>query len=382
MPAARITVDVMGMGMAFAEAEDLLTARYGVPTRPLPDENAILLLEALGAVRRRECTPESPPRMVAMRYVLDVVAEAWEVTDEQRKRAAAASFYAANERRRPRTLARLDLHVIRVGGKCMYALRAKRIEVPDLQLWVPMASLADALYGSSRDTNCVRREIEKRLPDLARDGPHRWNVTTLSIGRERFGLVTQTLTRYAGLGSEVEGEASRGFARTWGFISALGVEMFLKDLPGRDASLLADFKRQRLVLEGADPVAAAAAVPAPVPPARRVPIFGAREWLTDTHIANVLTLILRKANNGRVRALYPMSVDILASGGTVICPVSTSLVRRGAEKRSASGGHWTLLVLGGAKTRYWDSLGEPCDPSLLAGWSPPPIARPSRDHFQ
>eukprot|EP00741_Cyanophora_paradoxa_P024517 tig00000269_g23672.t1 len=328
------------------EVQDVLTARYGVPARPVPSEHAILLLETLGAVRRGEYTPEDPPRLLSMRY-----------------RAAATAFYAANERRRLCALSRYDLHVVRVGGERLYALPATRIEAPDLKLWVPMASLSELLYGSSRATNSLRREIERRLPELASGGPHRWNVTTLSVGRERFGMLTRTLTYYAGIGAEVDGERTRSSARRWAFLSAVAVESLLKDLPGRDPNLHLDFRRQRLVLEGADPATVAAAAPAPAPAGPRVGIFGAREWLADTHVANVMSLLLHRAKNARVRALYPMPVEIL-----------TSLLRRYAaageerrQRKALGGGHWTLLVLSGAArtTRYWDSLGAPCDARLL-----------------
>eukprot|EP00741_Cyanophora_paradoxa_P024528 tig00000269_g23682.t1 len=346
------------------EVQDVLTARYGVPARPVPSEHAILLLETLGAVRRGEYTPEDPPRLLSMRYVLEVVDQAWRDSDEARKRAAATAFYAANERRRLCALSRYDLHVVRVGGERLYALPATRIEAPDLKLWVPMASLSELLYGSSRATNSLRREIERRLPELASGGPHRWNVTTLSVGRERFGMLTRTLTYYAGIGAEVDGERTRSSARRWAFLSAVAVESLLKDLPGRDPNLHLDFRRQRLVLEGADPPPSP-----PRPPRRRLRDPG---------------------SNARVRALYPMPVEILTSllrryaaageerrqrkalgfvarGGTLFCPVSTSIARRGAERTSNSGGHWTLLVLSGAArtTRYWDSLGAPCDARLL-----------------
>eukprot|EP00741_Cyanophora_paradoxa_P002988 tig00000658_g2900.t1 len=372
------------------EVQDVLTARYGVPARPVPSEHAILLLETLGAVRRGEYTPEDPPRLLSMRYVLEVVDQAWRDSDEARKRAAATAFYAANERRRLCALSRYDLYVVRVGGERLYALPATRIEAPDLKLWVPMASLSELLYGSSRATNSLRREIERRLPELASGGPHRWNVTTLSVGRERFGMLTRTLTYYAGIGAEVDGERTRSSARRWAFLSAVAVESLLKDLPGRDPNLHLDFRRQRLVLEGADPATVAAAAPAPAPAGPRVGIFGAREWLADTHVANVMSLLLHRAKNARVRALYPMPVEILTSllrryaaageerrqrkalgfvarGGTLFCPVSTSIARRGAERTWNSGGHWTLLVLSGAArtTRYWDSLGAPCDARLL-----------------
>eukprot|EP00741_Cyanophora_paradoxa_P010875 tig00020553_g10514.t1 len=376
--------------VAFTGSDAHLGETFGVPTRPLRDENSILLLETLGALPRRHYdAQERPPHVLPLRYLETVVGNSWERSQDARMHRAAAELYAALEKRTQGTLQRLEMQVIRAAGDRFLAVRARRIETPELQWWIPLASLAQAAYGDSRSTNCVRQEIVRKHPDLAVGGPHRFEANTRSVGRERLALLTRTLVHFGGLGADV---ATYGSARRWAFISTLGCEKVLAALPDRAPGLVAEFKRARLVLEGADPATLDAAPSLPLTPARRVSIFGRRTWLKDAEIANVLTLLLLRAHAGdRVKALYPMHVEILASllrrharsdearrgrrvlgaaerGACVLCPVSVGNLRRGAERTRgwATGGHWTLLAVDGSARRvqYWDSLGEVPAPHL------------------
>eukprot|EP00741_Cyanophora_paradoxa_P018597 tig00021071_g17952.t2 len=321
--------------LGIASGDEALTEAHRVPTRPLPDENAILLLETLGAIARNvHDAQERPPRVLPLRYVEPIVSNTWERSQDGRMHRAAAELYAALERRRQARLERLEMQVLRAAGDRFLAVRARRIEVrtpvppspsppatvgagggtqvPELEWWIPLASLAQAAYGDSRSTNCVRMEIMRRHPDLAVGGPHRFEASTRTVGRERLALLTRTLVHYGGLGADV---ATHGSARRWAFVSALGAERFLGALPDRREGLAAEFQRARLVLEGADPAAVAAAGPSrPLPLARRISIFGRKSWLRDAEIANVLTLLLLRAGaGGRIKALYPMHVEIVTS---------------------------------------------------------------------
>eukprot|EP00741_Cyanophora_paradoxa_P010086 tig00020509_g9764.t1 len=358
---------------------------YRVPCRPVASEETILLLEMLGVIRRGAHRPDgNPPRVVSLRHAEQIVCERWDEDPgvSARKRCVARHILAAIERRRLESFERVELRVLRLGPSSaarVFALRCKRIEVPDVEWYAPIASLAQAAYGSSRDVPSLRAEIRRKHPDLGADSPFRFEART-----------DVTLTLYAGLNAEVEGEATRGAARKWGFISLAGAERILQGLPRFGDELLVPFRRQRLALEGADAAEIEAAAPLPLAPARRIAIFTKREWLTDQHIANCLSIVLARASAApRVRALYPMTLDIATSllrrharaspekrrrralgaaeeGRVILCPVSGGLVRRGSERTWSAGGHWTLLVISGdlRRTRYFDSLGARPDPSL------------------
>eukprot|EP00741_Cyanophora_paradoxa_P018241 tig00021043_g17614.t1 len=359
--------------VGFAGDNARFAAEYGVPVRPLADWNAVLLLECLGAVARGFCNAqERPPHVLALRYVEEVVSGAWERSDDARMHRAAASLFAGLERRRQARLERLEMGVLWAAGARFLAVRARRVETPELQWWVPLASVAQAVYGDSRSTNCVRMEIMRRCPDLAVGGPHRFEASTRTVGRERLALLTRTLVYYGGLGADI---AANGSARRWAFLSTLGVERLLAGLPDRDgARAAAEFKRARLLFEGADPASLEGAPSLPLAPPRRICLFGRKSWLTDTEIANVMTLQLLRAGAGRrVVALYPMHVEIFGSvlrryarldeakrerrplgaaerGACVLCPLSLGNLRRGAERTPgwSAGGHWCLLAVDGA----------------------------------
>eukprot|EP00741_Cyanophora_paradoxa_P004855 tig00000836_g4710.t1 len=331
--------------IAFTGGDARLGETFGVPTRPLRDENTILLLEHLAALPRKHYdAQERPPHVLALRYVETVIGNSWERSQDARMPRAAAELYAALERRKQGALQRLEMQLIRTAGDRLLAVRARRIETPELQWWIPLASLAEAAYGDSRSTNCVRQEIVRKHPDLAVGGPHRFEASTRTVGRD---------------------VATYRSARRWAFISALGAD---------------------------DPATLDSAPSLPLAPTPRVSIFGRKTWLKDAEIANVLSLLLLRAHAGdKVRALYPMHVEILASllrryaradearrawgalgaaerGACVLCPVSVGNLRRGGERTKgwASGGHWTLLAVDGSAKRvgYWDSLGADPEPKL------------------
>eukprot|EP00741_Cyanophora_paradoxa_P001998 tig00000540_g1937.t1 len=294
---------------------------YRVPCRPVASEETILLLEMLGVIRRGAHRPDgSPPRVVSLRHAEQIVCERWDEDPgvSARKRCVARHILAAIERRRLESFERVELRVLRLGSSSaarVYALRCKRIEVPVIMSGAPGPAPPRAhqgrraAYGSSLDVPSLRAEIRRRHPDLGADSPFRFKARTDVVGRARFALeggarpppasqagrgrrliVTargrgvvatgQTLTLYAGLNAEVEGEAARGAACKWGFISLAGAERILQGLPRFGDELLVPFRRQRLALEGADAAEIEAAAPLPLAPARRIAIFTKREWLT------------------------------------------------------------------------------------------------------
>eukprot|EP00741_Cyanophora_paradoxa_P016923 tig00020944_g16344.t1 len=256
---------IFGNGPAEAaeEAARQLTGPHGLASRPIAGpqtESLILLWEMLAIVPRGQLHPtESPPRVLSLQHVEELASICWEGSDSPRLR----HCYGTSPRDRA----------------------------------------ADA--GDVRaDTASVRREIARSHPSLGENSPHRWLATTKTLGRPHFATLARTLVSFLALSGEA-GQENLGSARKWSFLSLEGAEQLLAKLPGRDPAFGLAFKRASLAIRGHDPAEIDLMVPEPRP-ARRLAIFSKREWLTDTMLANVMTLLLHRMKpNASAKALYP-----------------------------------------------------------------------------
>eukprot|EP00741_Cyanophora_paradoxa_P023020 tig00021535_g22231.t1 len=337
---------------------------YRVPCRPVASEETILLLEMLGVIRRGAHRPDgSPPRVVSLRHAEQIVCERWDedpgVSARKRcvarhipPRSSAAGSSRSSASSSASSASALQRHRV-------FALRCKRIE--DVEWYAPIASLAQAAYGSSRDVpRCGPRSGAKH-PDLGADSPFRFEARTDVVGRARFALLTKARARLPP--PDAPGRrlidivtargrgATRGAARKWGFISLAGAERILQGLPrfGRAPRAVPPPAPR---LEGAD-AAEIEAAPLPLAPARRIAIFTKREWLTDQHIANCLSIVLARASAAP------------REGRVILCPSRAgSCARVGANLER--GGPLDAPRISGdlRRTRYFDSLGARPDPSL------------------
>eukprot|EP00741_Cyanophora_paradoxa_P010745 tig00020538_g10387.t1 len=219
------------------------------PRPPCPDESLILLWEMLAIVPRGQLHPtESPPRVLSLQHVEELASICWEGSDSPRLRHCYRDLTSAIERRTQETFERCDVKVLHVDGARFFALKVRRLEVPEVSPWyIPLASIAQCIYGGPKDTASVRREIARSHPSLGENSPHRWLATTKTLGRPHFATLARTLVSFLALSGEA-GQENLGSARKWSFLSLEGAEQLLAKLPGRDPAFGLAFKRASLAI--------------------------------------------------------------------------------------------------------------------------------------